>query len=53
MIITKGKPIVVTTGSLDDPEEIPPVAHVWTSHKLGWVEFAEGLPCLEEGPPSD
>ena len=48
-----GPTIDVTTGSLDDPEVFPPIAHVWTSHKLGWVKFADGLPCLEEGPPSE
>ena len=48
-----GPTIDVTTGSLDDPEVFPPIAHVWTSHKLGWVKLADGLPCLEEGPPSE
>ena len=47
-----GPTIDVTTASLDDPEAFPPVAHVWTSHKLGWVKLADGLPCLEEDSPS-
>ena len=45
--------IDVTTCSLDDPEAFPPVGHVWTSHKLSWVKLADGLPCFEEGPPSE
>ena len=48
-----GPRIDVTTGSLDDPEVFPPIAHVWSSHKLGWVKLADELPCLEEGPPSE
>ena len=45
--------IDVTTCSLDDPEAFPPVGHVWASHKLSWVKLADGLPCFEEGPPSN
>jgi hypothetical protein len=37
-----GPTIDVTTGSLDDPEVFPPIAHVWTSHKLGWVKLRTG-----------
>jgi len=48
-----GRTIDVTTCSLDDPEAFPPIGHVWTSHKLSWVKLADGLPCLEEGVPSD
>jgi hypothetical protein len=48
-----GRTIDVTTCSLDDPEVFPPVGHVWTSHKLRWVKLADGLPCFEEGPPSN
>ncbi len=47
-----GPTIDVTTCSLDDPERFPPIAHVWTSHKLAWVRLADGLPCLEEAPPA-
>lgn len=47
-----GETMDVTTCSLDDPEVFPPVGHVWTNHKLGWVKLADGLPCFEEGPPS-
>lgn len=46
-----GPTIDVTTCSLDDPEAFPPVGHLWTSRRLGWVQLADGLPCFEEGPP--
>jgi len=49
---SQGRTIDVTTCSLDDPEAFPPVAHVWTSHKLGWIKLADGLPYFEEDPPS-
>ncbi len=48
-----GKTIDVTTCSLDNPEAFPPLGHVWTSHRLSWLELADELPCFEEGPPSD
>jgi len=48
-----GRTIDVTTCSLDEPEAFPPIGHVWTSHGLGWLKLADGLPCFDEGPPSD
>ncbi|HYC00304.1 MAG TPA: GFA family protein [Candidatus Limnocylindrales bacterium] len=48
-----GPAIDVTTASLDDPELFPPIVHVWTSHRLKWLQLADGLPCLQEGPPSE
>jgi hypothetical protein len=33
----------VMTCSLDEPEAWPPTFHVWTSHKLGWENIADGL----------
>jgi hypothetical protein len=48
-----GPKIDVTTCSLDDPEALPPLVHVWTSHKLSWLKLADGLPFFEEGAPSD
>jgi hypothetical protein len=47
-----GPTIDVTTCSLDDPDTFPPVAHVWTSHKLHWVKLDDGLACFEESPPT-
>lgn len=48
-----GRTIDVTTCSLDDPEEFPPIGHVWTSHRLSWLSIADDLPTFEEGPPAD
>jgi hypothetical protein len=48
-----GPNIDVTTASLDDPEAFPPIGHFWTSHRLGWLQLADGLPGVEEGLPSD
>jgi hypothetical protein len=36
--------IDVTLASLDDAGELRPLAHIWFSHKLPWVEVADGLP---------
>lgn len=47
-----GKMIDVTVCSLDEPDAFPPVAHCWTSQRLGWIQLDDGLPCFEEGPPS-
>lgn len=47
-----GPRIDVTTGSLDAPEAFAPIAHIWTSHKLGWLNLDDGLACFEEGPPT-
>jgi hypothetical protein len=46
-----GAAIDVTTCSLDDPDACPPVAHVWTGHRLGWMKLADDLPCFAEGLP--
>ena len=34
----------VTVGSLDRPEEFPPVGHVWTSEQITWLHLADELP---------
>lgn len=30
--------------SLDDPDQLPPTYHVWTSHKPSWAVIADELP---------
>ncbi len=40
--------IDVTTGSLDDPESVPPRDHTRTSSKLDWVKLADNLPLYPE-----
>lgn len=42
----------VALGSLDDPDALPPQAHVWTSRKVGWLKLDDGLPQYPEGAPA-
>lgn len=34
----------ITLASLDDPSVLPPGDHVWTSHRIPWMEDLRGLP---------
>ncbi len=34
----------VSTCSLDEPESVPPEAHIWTERKLSWVHIDDDLP---------
>ncbi len=34
----------VTLGSLDDPEALRPVDHIWVSSKVEWLHIEDGLP---------
>lgn len=34
----------ITTASLDDPELAPPSDHIWTSHRLRWMEHLDRMP---------
>ncbi len=36
--------IDVTTATLEDPEAMPPSDHIWTSHRLRWMESLDRLP---------
>ena len=40
--------IDVTTCSLDDPNDVPPIDHIHTSSRLEWVKLADGLPQFRE-----
>jgi len=44
--------IDITVGSLDRPEDVAPMFHIWDSKRLPWVEFADALP-RHAGFPSD
>jgi len=35
----------VTICSMDDPEQMAPMDHIWVSHRLSWMEHIEELPC--------
>ena len=41
----------VSLATLDDPEAIRPEMHIWTSSRLGWVRFDDGLPQYPEASP--
>jgi len=36
--------IDVTLATLDEPAAVAPQMHVWTAHKLPWVQLDDGLP---------
>lgn len=36
--------IDVSTASLDEPDAVPPLNHIWTRSKLSWIRLADGLP---------
>ena len=38
----------ITTGSLDNPEAVPPVDHTRTSSRLGWMRLCDELPAFAE-----
>lgn len=39
-----GDTIDITTATLDDPAAFPPEDHIWTAHKLSWLDLCDGLP---------
>ena len=34
----------VSIATLDDPEPVEPLLHVWTESQIGWFEIADHLP---------
>lgn len=38
-------------GSLDKPEDMPPMYHFWDSMRLPWMKLDDGLPRHPELPP--
>ena len=38
----------ITVATLDEPDTLPPAAHIWVSHKLPWVILNDGLPQYPE-----
>jgi len=45
--------IDVTTGSLDDPETVPPRDHIFIGTRLRWVRIDDGLPAHHGERPAD
>ncbi len=44
--------IGLTCGSLDNPAEFRPTAHIWTSSKQPWLRLDDGLPQYPEAFPA-
>jgi hypothetical protein len=38
----------VSTCSLDTPESVPPLSHIWTTGKLPWIHINDDLPIRPE-----
>ena len=38
-------------GTLDDPEAVRPIKHIWTSSQMSWFDVADGLPRHAENAP--
>jgi hypothetical protein len=43
----------IMTCSLDDPDAVPPLRHVWTSHRPRWAVIGDGLPAFAEARPKE
>ncbi len=44
--------IDVQTGTLDDPDALPPTAHIQTAERLAWMADAHALPAFARFPPA-
>ena len=40
--------IDISTASLDEPDAVPPLDHIWTRSKLSWIRLADRLPEYRE-----
>ena len=45
--------IDITIGSLDAPEQLPPMFHYWESRRLPWLQLDDALPRHAEFPPME
>ncbi len=43
--------ISVLAGTLDDPQDLAPEAHIFTDHQLAWLNLDDGLPRHGRFPP--
>ena len=46
---TDGEAAGVWTGTLDDPEALKPMRHIWTSSQLSWLHLEDDLPRFAQG----
>ncbi len=44
--------VILRLACLDSDPGARPSAHIWTSHRVPWLDLPVDLPCLEEGPKS-
>ncbi len=40
-------------GTLDNPEAVRPIKHIWTSSQMSWFDVADDLPRHAENAPED
>ena len=45
-----GPVVIIKTGTLDDPLQFQPVAHIWTRSAQPWFPFNDGLAKFEKMP---
>ena len=45
--------IDITIGSLDEPNQLPPMFHYWESRRLSWLHLSDQLPRYPEFPPTE
>ena len=43
--------VAIRLGSLDNPNSLKPTTHRYTSTRVEWCQFEDGLPSYEEGSP--
>lgn len=43
----------IQSATLDDPEKLPPEAHIQIAERLNWMESAHELPAFDRYPPQD
>ena len=43
--------IDVQSATMDDPQSLPPQAHIQVAERIGWMEHAHELPVFEHFPP--
>lgn len=43
--------MALSIAAFDDPDALAPDCHMWTSSKVGWLRFGDGLPQYAEWPP--
>jgi hypothetical protein len=43
----------VTLASLDDPAQLAPEYHIWTTSRIAWFDIADSLPRHPDGGPDE